>query len=234
MSIALKKCRHLWVTNLQQGAILGHVGGAVLDKKTNQLLGFIIKPKTGPDSKTEKWLPVEHVKKVGTDMLLIANATKLLPQAPSSGLPWERLRHMPVSSKDGRALGHLQDLTVDEKTWVIKSLELDGQKSVVLDPEETVLGEDLILIQAQAQVKVKAAAKIKVVPASGLSGSTRRMARKGEKLAEKTTQTLRKVLKGTEANLARVRERLAETNPNNIADLSKKTKTKKKSAGSKA
>ncbi len=220
MDITLKKCRHLWLTDIQQGNILGHIGGAVLDKKRNHLMGFKIKLKTGPGHETEKWLPVENIKKIGKDMVLVANATKMLPQV-QPGLAWERVQNMPVSSQDGRSLGRLQDLVIDDKTWAIKSLELEGQKKVVIDPEKTVLGDDLILVQAQAEVKTKAAPAVKVVP----SRSSRRLTQKGEKLVKQTTRTLRKVLKGTEANLAKVRERLAQTNPNNIADLSGKRKT---------
>lgn len=227
MAISLKKCKGLWVTSLQNGKICGQLAGSVIDTKENTLVGFKVKPKRDLVLK-ELWLPVENIKKMGFDMVLITNESKLIPEA-LTGFNYERLANMPVSSKDGRALGELENIIIDEKTWTISEFELDGHMKVNVDSGETVLGEDIILIQPDAMPQKdseKKEPKIKV-EVSEVSEATSKVVKQGEAFVKKTGDVVRKVLRGSEANLRKVREKLAENNPENIADLSRKKTPKK-------
>lgn len=232
MIISLKKCKGLWVTSIQQGAVVGQVIGSVIDQKQNQLLGFKVKPKKDVSPAGALWLPIEHVKKVGRDMVLVSGESKLLPDV-LLGFDIDRLVAMPVTSKDGRALGQLVDVRVEDKTWQLVSLELEGRQEVMIDRQQTVMGKDLVLIQAHAEVedlKPKKSRKVTVEKSKDFSKQTSKLIKRGEKFVERTTKAMQKALKGSEANLSKVRHKIAEHDPKRIANLNKKktTKTKKK------
>lgn len=238
MTISLKKSKGLLITALNKAAIIGTVSSAVLEKESNKVSGFKVnlgKPNTIGQ---EFWLASEQVKKIGQDMILVTSEAKLQAE-PVQGLFIEQLIGMPVSSKDGRALGHVLDVNVNEKTWMIIGLLLDNHKEVILDTNELVIGTDMVLVQSGAEVKsnrpVKTEGpKLTVTISKDISKQTTKVVERGEALVKRTTDAMRKVLKGSEANLSNVRHKLKDKKSGHpIKSRTKKATTKKSTKTSK-
>jgi hypothetical protein len=67
---------------------------------------------------------------------------------------------MQVTAKDGKILGSLVDVEIDED-WRVVEISLSEGRMVNIDPRHAVIGQDAILLRAGASSEVRAAPRHK-------------------------------------------------------------------------
>ena len=107
----------------------------------------------------EGWVEVNDVSQIGEDVLFVTKASAYKAKAPM-GRSLKDLMGMPVMSKDGRMLGSLVDVEVDEQ-WRVVELSLSEGRSIQIDPRHAVFGQDTILLKSGAEQRLRSAPKSK-------------------------------------------------------------------------
>lgn len=149
----LKDIKGMWVATYQEGRLLGTVNTVLLDPAAKQITGLGLRS-GALLSGEEWWIRHDQIDKVGDDLIFIPARDQADHNQPS-GIKFAPLLGRQVSSKDGRVLGQLQDVAVDLNTWTMVALALNNDTVVTLDLMETVIGEDLILVQAGIHTEKK-------------------------------------------------------------------------------
>ncbi|MBN1595112.1 PRC-barrel domain-containing protein [candidate division FCPU426 bacterium] len=186
----LKDIKGMWVATYTEGIMVGTVNGIYLDPATKSVVGLILRTGT-PLAGADVWVDIKDVKKIGVDLIFLPNEHSI-SKGEQRGKRLAQLVGMPVSSKDGKALGNLADIEVDRDTWQITELGLSGNQSVAVDIQEMVLGEDLILVQNNAAAVLRSAGKhMENIVESVL----------GKDFFKSTTDAVKRALRGNEADL---------------------------------
>ncbi len=180
----------MWVATYTEGAMLGTVNNIYLDIEEKKVVGLLLRTGT-PLSGEDIWIDIKDVKKIGEDLIFLSKGDTANKSEPY-GKKLTQLVGMPISSKDGRALGQLTDIEVDRDSWQVTELGLSNNQSVAVDIAETVLGEDLILIQAKAQAETRSSHKIKESFVDSVLGKD---------FIKQTSAAMKRVLYGSEAEL---------------------------------
>lgn len=192
MQLWLKDIKGMWVATYTEGRMMGTVNSIYLDVQKKTVNGFVLRSGT-PLAGEDNWVEIKDIKKIGTDLIFLPNES-IVSKGETRGIRLGRLLGMPVSSKDGRALGTLTDIQVNCETWQITGLGLSAGQSVPIDIKETVLGDDIILVQAGAAGEERVAEKNKENILQSVFGS---------EFIKQTSDALKRVLKGGEAKLSK-------------------------------
>jgi len=192
----LKDIKGMWVATYTEGAMLGTVNNIYLDPVQKTVVGLLLRSGT-PLAGEDIWIDIKDVKKVGIDLIFLSNENSVSKGEPQ-GKKLVQFVGMPISSKDGRSLGTLADIEVDRDSWQITELGVNNNQSVAVDIAETVLGEDLILVQANAQVENRSRGKNKESFVTSVLGAD---------FIKQTSEAVKRVLRGSEANLPKDEEK---------------------------
>jgi sporulation protein YlmC with PRC-barrel domain len=186
----LKDIKGMWVATYTEGAMLGTVNNIYLDPEEKKVVGLVLRTGT-PLAGEDLWIDIKNVKKIGVDLIFLSKGNTVAKDEPQ-GKKLAQLIGMPISSKDGRALGQLVDVEVDRDSWQITELGLNNNQSVPVDRMETVLGEDLILVQAKVEPETRSSQKNKENLVDQVFGKD---------FIKQTSDAVKRVLRGSEAEL---------------------------------
>ncbi len=184
----LKDIKGMWVASLDEGRMLGTVNNIYIDdqKKVAGMALRIGSPLSGQDI----WLPYESIIKIGEDLIYVQNDNAVGP-APPTGKRLIQWLGMPVSGKDGRALGQLADMAINLEDAAVIELALTNDHTVAIQGLETVFGQDMILVQAGAVPQERVKEKKETIVESVF----------GKEFVKHTSEVIKRVLKGSEAEL---------------------------------
>lgn len=195
MQLWLKDIKGMLAATYTEGRIMGTVNSIYFDVQKKTVNGFILRS-GAPMAGEDHWVEIKDIKKIGIDLIFLSNESVVSKDEPR-GCRLGQLLGMPVSSKDGRALGTLTDIQVNCETWQITDLGLTAGQSVSIDIKETVLGDDIILVQAGAAGEERADEKKKENILQSVFGS---------EFIKQTSEVFKKILKGGEAKLSSTEE----------------------------
>ncbi len=195
MQLWLKDIKGMWVATYTEGRMMGAVNSIYLDVQKKTVDGFVLRSGT-PLAGEDHWVEIKDIKKIGIDLIFLPNESVVSKGEPR-GRRLSQLLGMPVSSKDGRALGTLADIQVNCETWQITNLGLPAGQSVPIDLKETVLGDDIILVQAGAAGEERVDEKKRENIIQSVFG---------REFLKQTSEAFKKVLKGGEAKLPQPEE----------------------------
>jgi sporulation protein YlmC with PRC-barrel domain len=195
MQLWLKDIKGMWVATLQEGRMLGTVSSLYMDPQSKRVSGLLVRTGT-PLAGEDRWVAVAGIQKIGEDLIFLESASQANSQAPL-GKRVADLLGKTVCTHEGKALGPLTDIEVDSTTWVVSELTVGGLQSVPVDLEQTVFGDDLILLQPGAEAELAASAKKR----EGLLDTVL-----GDPLVQQASDTLKRWLRGSEAQIPSSRE----------------------------
>ena len=132
--------------------------------------GFRVKSHE-PGREGGAWLSTGRIQKLGGDVAVIPKID-VLAQGDPPGRGWSDIINLAVSTRDGRHLGKVSDLAVESDTWRMTHVALTDDKVIALDPDQTVLGPDVILVQAGAEPETRTRHKPRSGFWSSLFGSS--------------------------------------------------------------
>jgi len=148
MNQQLKEIRGKEVVALEEGRDMGTIHRVFLDPKTKRVSGITVREsRFGND---DKWLDINKVKHFGEDYLFVAMASDCTSAEPK-GTSLKDLIGTQVKTKDGKNLGLLEDVEIDHN-WEITEIDLSGHCTVKIEKQETVIGEDTILLKAGTEI----------------------------------------------------------------------------------
>ncbi len=148
------------IVTYDTGEQIGTVADLLFDLGNNQLLSVIISENEGlPSSPVVR---LDHVQALGADAVIIASRAQVQPldTMPESHLRLQRdLRRVPllVFTTDGRALGTLVDVYVDEHTGAVQGYEVSGGAfaaesfgiSFVPSSQDVRVGTSVVMVPAE-------------------------------------------------------------------------------------
>ncbi|MCD4812869.1 PRC-barrel domain-containing protein [bacterium] len=215
MPISLKQMKTKKVASLDEGRLLGSVHTVFVDEKTNQLKSIQLSQMVwGGD---QRWIRVEEIKRIGVDLIYIANESAVRTGTPP-GRSIDTLLGMSISSKDGKVMGTLQDIKISSRQGKVNKLRTQNNEFITVDARELVIGKDVILVQAEAKTTETAskASKTRTLRDNLVKRTSKAMKRgeklvkrtstvikSGEKLVKRTTKAVKKIIEGNEADLRR-------------------------------
>jgi len=157
MSRLLQEIQGMQVISLAEGRILGAVQKVYLDPSKKAVSGMLVR-QSGM-GRSEGWVEVRDVAQIGEDVLFVTKAAAYKAKAPM-GRSLKDLMGMPVMSKDGKLLGALVDVEVDEQ-WRVVELSLSEGRLIQIDPRQSVFGQDTVLLKPGSEQRLRSAPKSK-------------------------------------------------------------------------
>ena len=147
----LHEIQGMQVISLAEGRILGAVQKVYLNPSKKAVSGMLVR-QSGM-GRGEGWVEVREVTQIGEDVLFVTKASAYKAKGPM-GRSLKDLMGMPVMSKDGKLLGSLVDVEVDQK-WRVVELSLSEGRQIEIDPRHAVFGQDTILLKAGAEQRIR-------------------------------------------------------------------------------
>jgi sporulation protein YlmC with PRC-barrel domain len=151
MTQPAQEIRGKHVVALEEGRDMGRISKVYFNPKKKRISGLAVKESRLRGE--EKWVKVEDIERVGDDFVFIPES-KNCRSAKPKGRSLKDMTGLEVTTLDGKLLGALEDVEVDEE-WGITELNLSGRKSLDLDPDSDVFGEDAILVRSGADTRVR-------------------------------------------------------------------------------
>lgn len=153
--------RGFLVVAVEEGAQLGTVSAIQVDPSRRGIVGFVYRTRwLGSE---EQFVPIENVRTVGRDVLLVDREASVVAPARESPIPGRSvmdLQGVRVTADDGAHLGTLVDLEFSEGDWRISALTLADEKRLSIEPDAVNLGDDVI-VPAAAKANVESTAEEK-------------------------------------------------------------------------
>jgi uncharacterized protein YrrD len=145
------------VVSLTEGRLMGAVQKVYLNPAKKRVSGMVVRaPGFGGQ---ESWIAATDVEMVGDDVIFVSRAGMVKAKNPV-GRSLKDLMGMQVTSKDGKILGSLVDIEIDDD-WRVVELNLSEGRVVDIDPRHAVFGQDAILLRAGASGKIRSASRSK-------------------------------------------------------------------------
>lgn len=154
------------VLSLAAGKHLYEVKDLLIDPKENRVLAILLDE--GGLSDTAKIIHFENIKSMGRDAVIIQDETAVAPASSDErmSLAKERTRVLSgvsVYTEDGRYLGKIDDLYVEENTGKITGYDLMGGliqttlrgKHFLPVPETSIIGTDVIFVPTETGTRVE-------------------------------------------------------------------------------
>jgi uncharacterized protein YrrD len=145
------------VISLAEGRIIGAIQKVYLNPAKKKISGMVIR-EAGFGGQ-ESWINVNDIEMVGEDVVFIGRAGVCKAKDPV-GSSMKDLMGMQVTSKDGKILGSLVDLEIDDE-WKVVELNLSEGRTVTIEPRHAVFGQDAILLRAGAASQIRTAPRNK-------------------------------------------------------------------------
>jgi uncharacterized protein YrrD len=153
----LHEIQGMQVVTLTEGRIMGAVQKVYLNPTRKRVSGMVVRePGFGGQ---ESWVDIKDIDMVGEHVIFITRAGVCKAKSPV-GRSLKDLMGMQVTSKDGKILGSLVDIEIDEE-WRIVELNLSENRLVKIDPRHAVFGQDTILLRVGAATQVRTAPRHK-------------------------------------------------------------------------
>jgi sporulation protein YlmC with PRC-barrel domain len=145
------------VVTLTEGRIMGSIQKVYLNASRKRVAGMVVRePGFGGQ---DGWIDIKDVDKVGEHVIFISRAA-MCKAKPPVGRSLKDLMGMQVTSKDGKILGSLVDIEIDEE-WRVVELNLSEKRVVKIDPRHAVFGQDAILLRVGAASQIRPAPRHK-------------------------------------------------------------------------
>ncbi len=130
------------VISLDEGRALGLVQKVFLNPAQKSVSGLLVRQ--AGLAGAESWIDIQDVDRVGEDVVFVGRAGACKAKPPV-GRSLKELMGMPVATRDGKLLGSLIDVEIDEG-WQLRELILSEGRWVTLDPATALVGQDTILL----------------------------------------------------------------------------------------
>jgi sporulation protein YlmC with PRC-barrel domain len=138
-----KEIRGKHVVALQEGRDMGWISKVFFDPEKKRIAGLAIRESHLKSE--EKWVQVNSIEQIGEDFVFIKRSRDCQAIKPT-GRSLKDLTGLEVTTMDGKILGSLEDVEVDQD-WSITDLDLSGKKTLALDPDSDVFGRDAVLVR---------------------------------------------------------------------------------------
>lgn len=145
------------VVTQAEGRLMGAIQKVYLNPAKKRVSGIVVR-ESGFGGQ-ESWIEVKDIDKVGEDVLFVPRAGLCKAKNPV-GRSLKELMGMQVTSKDGKILGSLVDLEIDDG-WRVVELTLSDNRVVEIDPRHAVFGQDAILLRAGAASRIRSVSRPK-------------------------------------------------------------------------
>jgi sporulation protein YlmC with PRC-barrel domain len=153
----LHEIQGMQVVALHEGRIMGTIQKVYLNPAKKRVSGMVVRePGFGGQ---ESWIDIRDIDKVGENVLFVPRAGACKAKSPV-GRSLKDLMGMQVTAKDGKILGSLVDVEIDDE-WRVVEISLSEGRMVSIDPRHAVFGQDAILLRAGASSAVRAAPRHK-------------------------------------------------------------------------
>jgi uncharacterized protein YrrD len=153
----LHEIQGMQVVALQEGRIMGSIQKVYLNPAKKCVSGMVVRePGFGGQ---ESWIDIRDIEKVGENVLFVPRAGACKAKSPV-GRSLKDLMGMQVTAKDGKILGSLVDVEIDDE-WRVVEISLSEGRMVKIEPRHAVFGQDAILLRAGAASAVRAAPRHK-------------------------------------------------------------------------
>jgi uncharacterized protein YrrD len=153
----LHEIQGMQVVALHEGRIMGSIQKVYLNPAKKCVSGMVVR-ELGFGGQ-ESWIDIRDIEKVGENVLFVPRAGVCKAKSPV-GRSLKDLMGMQVTAKDGKILGSLVDVEIDEE-WRVVEISLSEGRMVSIDPRHAVFGQDAILLRAGASSAVRAAPRHK-------------------------------------------------------------------------
>ncbi|HOX44005.1 MAG TPA: PRC-barrel domain-containing protein [Myxococcota bacterium] len=145
----LQDIQGMQVVSLAEGRALGLVQKVFLNPAQKSVCGLLVRqPGLGG---AENWIDIQDVDRVGEDVVFVGRAAACKAKPPV-GRSLKELMGMPVATRDGKLLGSLIDVEIDDG-WQVKELILSEGRWVTLEPATALVGQDTILLPEGARAE---------------------------------------------------------------------------------
>jgi len=154
--------RGLLVISNKEGKQIGKVSHVLINPEERRLSGIVVKD--------EFWkmphlhIPITEIESIGEDVVFIKSDLSCIIVDDIDKLPGvfvKDLRGRWVTTQDGRHLGQFHDANFSKDSWKISELLLDEERIIQVNPAETYLGVDEILVPSSYVLKIKKQSKTK-------------------------------------------------------------------------
>jgi len=153
----LHEIQGMQVVALHEGRIMGSIQKVYLNPAKKCVSGMVVRePGFGGQ---ESWVDIRDIEKVGENVLFVPRAGACKAKNPV-GRSLKDLMGMQVTAKDGKILGSLVDVEIDEE-WRVVEISLSEGRMVKIEPRHAVFGQDAILLRAGAASSIRAAPRHK-------------------------------------------------------------------------
>jgi sporulation protein YlmC with PRC-barrel domain len=153
----LHEIQGMQVVALHEGRIMGSIQKVYLNPAKKRVSGMVVRePGFGGQ---ESWIDIRDIDKVGENVLFVPRSAVCKAKSPV-GRSLKDLMGMQVTAKDGKILGSLVDVEIDDE-WRVVEIRLSEGRLVSIEPRHAVFGQDAILLRAGASSDVRAAPRHK-------------------------------------------------------------------------
>lgn len=147
------------VIAIESGRKLGQIDRILIDPDAKKIDWIVVRP-AGKSMLEEpgpmKAIPVDQIRALGEDVVTVPSDEVLQPlSAPANHLvAFAAIKNEAVMTEGGKKLGELSDITFDDQTLDLESMEISqgllSGKSSIAATEIISLGEDVIVVRDTA------------------------------------------------------------------------------------
>lgn len=146
--------RGLQVVSRDEGTMLGSVVRVFVSASTRRVSALSFKDRNGD----EKYLEQHRIVLIGKDVVLVSSESDVKSLAELSSQDTRSLKDLQgtwVATMEGKHLGTLVDLDIDDEQGTISELRLEnGKRLPIQEPNELTLGPDQILVAAHCEARL--------------------------------------------------------------------------------
>lgn len=147
----LQEIQGMQVISLAEGRVLGLAQKVFVNPSSKAVSGILVR-QSGL-GRHEGWVEIRDVTRIGEEVLFVNQASAYKAKTPV-GRSLKDLMGMPVMSKDGKLLGSLVDVEIDER-WRVVELTLSEGRRIRIDPRQAIFGQDTILLKSGADLRLR-------------------------------------------------------------------------------
>jgi len=209
MQVSLQAMKKMLLATFPEGRLLGGIQELYFDAVSKKLAGLTVKGKAEPDP--ELIIGTGEIRKVGRDVIFLSAKYASQKSLPS-GQSFSALLGMPISGKDGKALGELADIVVDDQSWETVALKLKSGAVVTIDFPKTVFGRDMILVQAGAKAAKPQPPQnqedlLTVLLGKDFLEKTSQAVQRGETIVQQTSENIKQAFRNAAVDFSQPRPR---------------------------
>lgn len=146
----------LVVVARKEGKLLGKVSHVFISPDEKKLSGIVTKDEFW--SKDRQHIPMTEIESIGEDVVFIKSEKSCKEVTDIDHLPGLSIKDLQghwVTTQDGKHLGQFLDVNFSSGNWMISELLMSDDKTLQVDPSETIIGADEILVPTSYLSKVE-------------------------------------------------------------------------------